>query len=271
MPLGGIIKTMFYSAGPLSGASLSYLMTLNPSFYLSLATLVVGILGGVYLFVDWLRHRRYDFSLFWSLSLFLHYWFQMPTILANLGIRFTLTDYNLFYLVAFPVVFLALILLYIGVLSIFHAVQRKTYLLLALWFFLSVIIPTVYFGRDIQVASYLPTLATLFLFIFPIQILILVMLWKWFQGKDHLHSRASKIGVSVMIAAMFMAVIQSFLALRAILIYPPQFWFIAITEANVLFVLQSINTLLLLAGFLLAHKQCCNILNKGGYVFNNGK
>src|SRR3989344_2841961 len=81
--------------------------------------LVLGVLTSIYLFVAWFRHpkKRPAFILYCSAGLFLMYWFQVPIILTNLGRTTTITAFNFFFAVTFPVTFLALAMIYWGVLD----------------------------------------------------------------------------------------------------------------------------------------------------------
>src|SRR3989344_9141132 len=97
---------------------------------------VLGLLVSAYLFIEWLRHhRRPWFLIYWALALFLMYWFQVPVILTNLGRTTTITAFNFFFAVTFPVTFLALALIFLGVLDALNIQmsRRKKWLFLA-WF-----------------------------------------------------------------------------------------------------------------------------------------
>src|SRR3989338_11500205 len=79
---------------------------------------VLGLLVSAYLFIEWLRHhRRPWFLLYWALALFLMYWFQVPVILTNLGKTIVQSEFNFFFAITFPITFVALILIYLGVLD----------------------------------------------------------------------------------------------------------------------------------------------------------
>ena len=88
---------------------------------ISSSALVLGIIVSIYFVIWWWQHRdgRHALSLlYWAIALFLFYWFQVPAILAGFGRVVTVTDFNLFFTLTFPITFVALILVYVGILSI---------------------------------------------------------------------------------------------------------------------------------------------------------
>ena len=230
----------------------------TPVFYLSLATLVLGIVGSVYLFIEWLYHRRqYRFVLFWSLSLFVHYLFQVPAILANAGVSFTLTDFSVFFAITYPLVFLAYIFIYLGLRSLFPPLStRRGNIFFSLWFaaFVAIFVAHKLVGVPVNNVS---ATIILLLFILPIQFLILRSLVRWFRSGQCLNSLISKIGIVVIIAAVLAKMGQALFVFNNILKYPPDFWFVAISSSQTLFISQSLSTLLLLIGFFFVHQSCC--------------
>ena len=70
---------------------------MNFSAALPMTALALGILMSAYLLREWFWHeRRRHFLALWATALFLMYWFQIPAILANLGVVVTISKFNLF-------------------------------------------------------------------------------------------------------------------------------------------------------------------------------
>ena len=232
------------------------------TFYFSLVTLVIGVIGGLYLFIHWLRHRKHKFSLLWAIGLFLLYWFQVPFILANAGVRFTVTNFNLFYSITLPLVFLGTILIYLGILSVSpFKNQKRVNLYLFLWFVLSALVFAYYFifqvGYSTRLFQFGPTLV----FFLPLYLLILSALWRWYRRQDFSKTKSTSIGLIAITLSILLKIGGSLIAISRMLAYPPEFWFIALTDFDTLFFLEALNTLLLLTGFFLVHKNCCRVLD----------
>lgn len=242
----------------------SLLMSRDPLFYFSITTLIVGTLGSLYLLYEWLKHkRRHKFYVFWSVGLFILYLFQIPFILVNSGFHLTVTDFNAFYSVAFPLTFLGLILIYLGIRSVSPPRNPKRLkLYLFFWFVLSLLVFSFYFiVRSGYVEDYTIQFLVIFLFFIPTYFLNLFALSRWFKRKDLHKTKLASFGIIIMMLGIFSGLLQAIIAIPKILAYPPQFWFLALTEFKLLFFLQSLGVLLLLFGFLLVHRNCRGILN----------
>ena len=96
-------------------------MNLSGIFLPALA-LALGVAASVYLVILWWQCRGKSEHakglLFWAIGLFLMYWFQIPAVLIGSGKIITVTDFNFFFALTFPITFLALIFLYFGILQI---------------------------------------------------------------------------------------------------------------------------------------------------------
>ncbi|MBI3020071.1 MAG: hypothetical protein HYY60_01980 [Parcubacteria group bacterium] len=105
--------------------------------------LTLGVLASGYFFLWFWRHKdgRHSYSLLsWAFALFLMFWFQVPAILARVGGGITVTDFNLFFTLTFPITFLALLLVYIGILQISGIeLGKKQKIALTVWFLAAVI------------------------------------------------------------------------------------------------------------------------------------
>lgn len=232
-------------------------------FYFSTTTLILGIVGGLYLFIDWLYHRRqHKFALLWSIGLFALYWFQVPAILASSGASFTLTDFNRFFSVAFPTAFIGAVLIYAGILSVLKPPnQKKISRYLLLWAILALAVFALYFRQTTTITTYIPLFATLFLFFLPIHILIVLVAWRWSRRKDWPKTKICSFGIALIIGSFLLAIVQDLFALYKGFSFPPEFWFLAIANSPALFFMQATGTILLLAGFFFVHRNCCGVLD----------
>jgi len=231
-------------------------------FYFSLVTLVLGVVGAIYLLVEWLYHRRErKFALYWSIGLFLLYWFQIPAILSHASQSFTLTDFNLFFSFAFPASFIGILLIYSGILSVTRAPSQKRNMALVIWAVIASTLFSFYFANQHIITSHTSSYILIFLFFVPLQVLILFELWRWYKKDDLLKTGAGYFGIAILASSFFIRFFLSFFALDKILKYPPSFWFVAIANSSTLFVLQVLATLLLLVGFFFVHQSCCKIVD----------
>lgn len=252
--------------------SLSYavqtFMSQNPTFYLSLAVLVIGILGGLYLFLEWLRHgRQHKFPLLWGNGLLLLYWFQIPFILVNAGVRFTITDFNFFYAFALPTTFGGLVLVYLGILSVLQPPNsKKIKFWLSLWFVACILFFFYYFViKGGIITDYSSVFIVNLLFFVPARLLILFALWEWLRLQSWEKTKMTIMGIVLMISWAIMGIAGNVFAVKRLLAYPPQFWFIALLEFKPMFLLQAISLLLLVLGFIFVHRNCFRNLNGKKY------
>ena len=74
------------------------------------------------------------------------------------------------------------------------------------------------------------------------------------------------IGIVLMMGWAVMGIVGNVLAIKRLLAYPPQFWFIALAQFELMFLLQSVSMLLLILGFLFVHKNCFRNLKNGRCV-----
>jgi hypothetical protein len=232
------------------------LLSFDPFFYTSLAVLVLGVAGSMYLFAEWLRHgRRHAFLLFWAAGLALLDWFLIPTVLAGTGEHMVLTDFNPLFSVSFPLTFLGLVLVYVGIRSLMRAsLRRATYVSLFIWFLVSL----VYFAflfRDAQtIHSRASTLAAIALFFLPVQVMNLSAFWKAYNRKELFAAAMSKLGIALMIISMVVGVAGSFFAVHDILVYPPAFAVVVLFSPSWL-IAEAGGVALLVAGFALIQRE----------------
>ena len=230
-----------------------------PVFYFSLLTLALGVLGGLYFFIKWLvHHQKHQFYILWAVGLFLLYLFQMPFILANAKLSFVISDFNVFFILMFLATFLALALIYLGILSASTGViNKKLITFLFYWFFLSGLLVALYFFIDHGIGStYIPQILVVFLFFIPIYLITLIALWRWLRSGGGKKLFSINLGIAMLMISSILGLLEVFLALQKIIHYPPQFWFIALMSFDLLFLLQDIGIILLLVGFCLIHTYC---------------
>lgn len=241
------------------------LINRTPLFIFSIAVLTLGVVIGLYLLLEWFRHgRRYKFPLYWAIGLFLFYWFQIPYILANAGVRFTVTDFNLFYALTLPTIFGGLMLIYLGILSILQPPNiKKIKFWLSLWLAACFLFFFYYFViKGGVIDNHSSVFVVNLLFFVPARLLILFALWRWLRRQSWQKTKMTIFGIALMMGWAVMGIAGNVLAIKRLLAYPPQFWFIALAEFQLIFILQSTSMFLLILGFLLVHKNCFRNLNK---------
>ncbi len=226
-------------------------------YYITLGTVVFGILGGIFFLFDWFRHkRRHPFLLLWAIGFFLLFGFQVPMIKGNEGAELTLTDFNNFFAIMFPLSMLALVLIYAGLESVRGVFSRRKK-----WFaFLFIAAATAAFEADFLLnagvlQNYIFMFATLFIFHAPIEFLIARSAWRLRNGTE-----ISRAGAAIMAMGGIFGMAQDFLVAYKVWTYPPAFWFTALMQFTLLHTVQILSVLCLLVGAILVHRR---------YVFAN--
>lgn len=231
-------------------------MIFNSSFYLSLITVMGGLFGGIIFLVLWLRNRERPFSLFVSLGMFLPSLFEAPFILANWGIQLAVTDYNLFYAITIPLAFAGTVLLYVGLWFIAQKPDFKTLMYAtAAWVFVCVLAANyVFLARGGIMTNHFFHLASILLFLLPIHLLLLKLALQLIREKVAFESD-SALGFTVIAVSFVFMIAGDVISIPHTLSYPPWLWFIAASTFDELFLLKITNTIILLVGFLLIHKN----------------
>lgn len=220
--------------------------------------LVLGIASSVYLFTAWVRHpkKRPTFLLFWASALFLVYWFQVPVILTNLGWTTTITSFNFFFAITLPVTFLALSLIYWGVLDVLRIqLQPRSKHLFLIWTFCAILFFAYHFiVRQGIIDTYaLPLIGNL-AFYLPIRVLIIFTLIGWI-ARTKSKNRQGVIGASFVIGESLLGISRNFLVTKYVLTYPPQFWYVVLTNLKIFFILQTASIIFLVFGFFFLHRM----------------
>lgn len=227
------------------------------SVFLPVVALVFGVIVSIYLFVEWLRHRRKErFLLLWSVALFLFYWFMVPSILVSFGKIITISDFNLFFALTLPITFFALILIYIGIIRVFQLkFSRIAKIALSIWFVVAVFFFAYHFIKNGGVIeTYLLPLGGNIIFYLPIRALIILAFVRWLSkpGTKSVWGILGGIGV---VSESVLGLTRNFLVIDTVLSYPPSFWYIAITDLKIFFILQAISIPLLALGFYFLYRM----------------
>ena len=235
---------------------------------LSSSALVLGIAASAYFLIWWRRHRGERHAralLFWSIALFLFYWFQVPAILAGFGKVVTVTDFNLFFALTFPMTFLALIMVYLGILQIWGGgggrvrvgetgiMSTRSKILFFVWFVFAITFFAYYFivRKGIIDTFAFPFVGNLALYL-PLRILIIFTAVKLIF-RPELRTAYGVLGCAGIISESILGIMRNFFVIKTVLAYPPQFWYVAMTGSQFFFITQTISIILLVCGFYFLH------------------
>ncbi len=233
-------------------------MTINPAVWLPALALALGVLLSVAFFIEWLRQQKFSrhFLLYWALGLFLMYWFQVPAILAKAGKAITVTDFNFFFALSFPITLLALIFFYLGILDILNIrLPRWAKMFFGAWFLAAVF----FFGYNfiIQkgiISTYaLPLIGNIAIYL-PIRTLIIVTLVRWFLKTPRL-TLWGILGAAGIAGESVLGLLRNFLIIKNVLIYPPSLWYRVLSDLQIFFILQSLSIIVLVFGFFFFYRM----------------
>ncbi|MDE2226367.1 MAG: hypothetical protein KGJ89_00180 [Patescibacteria group bacterium] len=224
-------------------------------FALSASVLAIGVIACFFFFIEWLKHKHHKFLLYWSLGFLGIYWFQIPAILFHAGASFTLSDFNLFYSISFPLAFIGLVAIYKGIRSVGFLKPGwiKNYHLW-IWMILSLAVFGTYvylFGSAPD--NYVIEFLVVFLFFLPVYFLNMYGLIQWKRDWKAVATKTINAGIVLMFVGLLIGLSENFLALRQILMYPPQFWFLAVASSRVMYLLQSVGMVFMITGFFFTH------------------
>jgi len=186
------------------------------------------------------------------------FWFQVPLILTSMGRVVTVTDFNFFFAITFPITFLALILVYAGICDILgiHFKPRTNKLFIG-WFVFAVLFFSYHF---IVNAGIIKTYALPLggnIFFYPlIRTLIILTLLKWLV-RPGVKTAVGVMGAMILVAESVIGLYRNFLVVKTVLAYPPAFWYLAMAELKIFFTLQTVSVILLAAGFFFLHRMYC--------------
>lgn len=224
---------------------------------LSSLALTLGVMTSVYFFLWFVRHKdgRHTYSLLsWAFALLLMWWFQIPAILAALGKAITVTDFNLFFTLTFPITFLALLLVYIGILQISGILLgKKQKIALSVWF-LSAVAFFVYhlILNKGYIQTYLLPLGGNVAFYIVIRVLIILTILR-LLSRAEMKNIYGFVGAGALLTEGVLGLARNFFVIKQVLIYPPQFWYFAIADSRFFFITQTVSIILLVVGFYFLH------------------
>lgn len=220
--------------------------------------LALGILTSAYFIVWWLKHRdgrRVNALVSWAFALFLMYWFQIPAILVGFGKSIIVTDFNLVFTITFPIVLLALILIYIGILQISGTkLGKKQKIALSVWFLSSIIFFGYYFIlNEGIIQTYFFPLGANIAFYLVIRILIIVALIRLLYRVE-MRTLYGMLGAGALIIEGLLGIARNFFIIDKVLTFPPQLWYFHIVKSQFIFVTQAMSIILLVIGFYFLHR-----------------
>lgn len=219
--------------------------------------LALGVATSTYFLAYWWRHRDGGHTrslLLWAIALFLFYWFQLPAIFVGLGKVITLTDFNLFFSLTFPITLLALILIYLGILQMAGIrLSRPKKIFFFVYFALAVLFFSYYFiSRKGIIEDYALPLVGNIAFYLPMRLLIIFTIAK-ITLRTEFGNAYGTLGAAVIISEGILGLIRNFIVIKTVLAYPPHFWYMAFSGSKFFFITQTISVIFLAFGFYLLH------------------
>ena len=219
--------------------------------------LILGVFTSGVFVVWWLQHRNRRSAnalILWAIALFLMYWFQVPAILIGFGKVITVTKFNLLFAFTFPMVLLALILVYIGILQISgKKLWKKQKIALSVWFFSALVFFGYHFilnGGIIQ--TYFLPLGGNIAFYLIIRILIIFALIRLLYRVE-MRTLYGVLGASALITEGFLGLARNFFIIDKVLAYPPELWYLHMAQSQFLFITQTMSIILFVIGFYFLH------------------
>ena len=233
-------------------------ITWNMGSFLSLTGLAFGLCCSLFLFYEWLKHRREQrFLLLWSISLTLFYIFLIPFIQVNFGETIVLADWNNFFISTIPLIFLGWVFFYSGIIQIKTSTtgekSTKLTVLLSFWVLASFIFYSFRFS-SIEYGKLLSIIG-IFIFFIAIHIFILYALWNWFKLERWKKIRGLNTGIIFIAGAITVSIARYLLVLNSLTRLPRDFWFLSIASFDIVFILRSVVVILLAIGIVLVHKH----------------
>ena len=226
---------------------------------LPVLALTLGVATSVYFTVLWWQCRGSSEHakglLFWAIGLFLMFWFQVPAILIGFGKTITVTDFNFFFALTFPITFLALILFYFGILRIsWVSLSMKSKNLFFGWLGLAIFFFSYQFivNKGI-ISTYLLPLGGNILFYLPVRLIIVFAVIK-LLSQPGIRTPSGIFGVICILGEMALGAARNIFVIKNVLRYPPQFWYIVLSGSKFFFTTQTLSVILLTLGFFFLHR-----------------
>lgn len=236
----------------------------QPVSLIGLIIFWVGIGVGLLGLVDWgMHHRGGRTLLYWAIGLLLLHWIQLPVIIARSGVHVFLADMNTFIAFAFPAAFAGLLLVYLGVLEC-APVQpsRRLSVWVAVELTVAIGVYTVaLFTANVAHSNFVLLLVTNVLLYLPLHVLVFSLVWRWWSAKWR-QRRVVTIGLLLFGGWSVFGIVNHLLVMLKLFAYPQEFWFVAITNYQLLYALEMARVPLLILGLVLLRKHalaCSNI------------
>lgn len=228
-------------------------MGFSLNFYLSFGALLVGIVGGVYFLIQWLTYSFFKPALFWGIGMLCLFIFQIPTVLANIGFKFTLTEFNPFFFFAVSVSFVGVIAVYFGIISLMAHVTRKLYMAFSVWLVVALAFFSYFFVNSMQFTNHFPAIALMLLFFLPVNILSFIQIFRLRKYDSVSHSGACEKGLVMLAWSLLCSIGRNIIIMWGFIVYPSSFWFLAL-QSQILFWLQLGGAAFFIIGFILMRR-----------------
>lgn len=223
--------------------------------YLSLVGLGLGISASVYLFLDWLFHKRKQFHvLLWSLAIICFYIFLTPFILVEFGVGITLPDWLTFLTNTVPLIFVGWVFVYWGIVKTSADITREKIRhlksILVLWSILAFVFYAVRFSMT-QYARGLSVMG-IAIFFLAIHFMILRTTYKLFTISRGIRQKMRMAwGTGLIAAATLISTYRYFVVMNDLANLPKELWFISISSFDNNFALRGLIVVFLATGFVL--------------------
>lgn len=188
------------------------------------------------------------------------YWFQVPAILTGLGKTITVTGFNLFFTLTFPITFLALAMFYLGILLISgKKLSARKEIFFLVWFAAATLFFAYFFiTRGGVIDTYIMPLAGNILLYLPIRLLIIFAAIRLLFHAE-IRSVCGIIGVAGVAGESILGLMRNLFVVKTVLVYPSSFWYVALSNSRFFFVTQAASIIFLAVGFYFLHKAYCRL------------
>ncbi len=229
----------------------------NHEFQLGLFAFALSLLFSAFYFWDWLHYHkgaRNHVTLFWGAGLFFSSWFQIPFLIANAGLPFSVPDYHPLFVIVLSISFAGTVLLYRSIRMLAKPDAAKIDGYLVSWAALyAIFLSYRFYSLGGTVSSSLPIIAATFIFNIPLFVLILVALLRWYGVMTWKASPCTGLGIVFFTGAILFRIGVAVFSVITMLRYSPELWFIAIMAPTTRFAVHAVSIILLIAALLCIH------------------
>jgi len=219
----------------------------------SLCVIVVGLLSFIiFLTSSRDKHKLHRISLYqWSLGFFLFLWSKIPIILVGLGVTLIVSDFELFYVLAFVASIIAYLLFYRGTIMLFTV--NKLWLNIVPLVFFIFFVAFILTRHFIFQYPFLDTVRYIFVFYYTINLFLIAAGIKLLRGKLSFElSKLSKIGVLSFIIGWTVFLLTNLYFWQSFTHYPEELWFVTFIFHPYAYLGYTMAYLLILVGFILS-------------------